>query len=77
MDNTATKPDMVDATDSLEAISVFKSLKNLIYPVNLTFNGLDISMCLIFCVQFKAKYFQVVVDNAQWVADFVYHLADM
>jgi hypothetical protein len=31
MDNTATKPDMVDATDSLEAISVFKSMKNLLF----------------------------------------------
>lgn len=31
MDNTATKPDMVDATDSLEAISVFKSMKNFLF----------------------------------------------
>lgn len=29
MDNTAIKPDMVDATDGLEAISVFKCMKNL------------------------------------------------
>ncbi len=33
MDNTATKPDMVDATDSLEAISVFKSMKNFLFFV--------------------------------------------